>query len=135
MFGFFKKKEPKNLSEVISGIESLKKEIEKISKEIEILKKENLSNIQKVGIVRFNPFKEMGGNQSFSIAILDGKDNGIVITSLYTREGSRVFGKPIKNGKSEYVLLEEEKEAINLAKHGAKKSNRKTTSGSNFGPH
>lgn len=135
MFNFLKKKQ-ENLSSLISEIEDLRKGVEKILKEIEILKKENIFNIKKVGIVRFNPFKEVGGNQSFSIAFLDGKDDGVVITSLYTREGNRIFGKPIKNGKSEYLLLEEEKKAINLAKYGEKsKSNHKTTGSSNFGTH
>lgn len=119
MFNFFKKKtDPKNLKEVISEIRILREEIKTVLKEIESLKKKNIFNIQKVGIVRFNPFKDSGGNQSFSIAFLDGKDDGVVVTSLYTREGNRIFGKPIKNGKSEYILLEEEKEAINLAKYG-----------------
>lgn len=123
MFNFFKrKKRIENLKEILVEIETLKKELEKTLKEIEILKKENVSYIQKVGIVRFNPFKEVGGNQSFSVAILDGKDNGVVITSLYTREGNRIFGKPVKNGKSEYLLLDEEKQAIHLAKHGRETS-------------
>lgn len=137
MFEFLKKKKkPGNLKEVISEIEILRGEIEKILKEIEVLKKENIFNVKKVGIVRFNPFKEVGGNQSFSVALLDGKDDGVVITSLYSREGNRVFGKPIKDGKSEYILLEEEKQAINLAQHGEKsKSNNKTTGSGNFRPH
>jgi hypothetical protein len=131
MFNFFKKKkEPENLKEVLEEFSQLKKEFE-------ILKEKEKFNIQKVGIIRFNPFKELGGNQSFSIALLDGKDDGIVITSLYTREGNRVFAKPIKNGNSEYPLLEEEKEAINLAKNERKnpKLNPKATSGGNFGAH
>lgn len=113
MFKFFKrKKEPESLKEVLSQFKDLKENFEKISKEIEVLKKENKFNIQKIGTVRFNPFKEVGGNQSFSVALLDGNNDGIVITSLYTREGNRVYGKPIKNGKSEYLLSEEEKKAI-----------------------
>ena len=117
MFKFLKKKkEPENIKEILAQFKDLKENFGKISKEIEVLKKENKFNIQKVGIVRFNPFKEIGGNQSFSIALLDGNDDGIIITSLYTKEGNRVYGKPIKNGKSEYLLSEEEKEAIERAK-------------------
>ncbi len=67
-------------------------------------------------MVRFNPFKEIGGDQSFSIALLDSNNDGIVITSLYGREGNRVFGKPIKNGKSRYLLSGEEKKAIEQAR-------------------
>jgi hypothetical protein len=66
-------------------------------------------------VLRYNPFDNVGGDQSFSIALLDANNNGFVITSLYAREGTRVFAKPIKNGESEFPLSEEEKEAINRA--------------------
>ena len=117
MFNFFKKKkEPENLKEILSILEDLELKIGKISEELENLKKESKFSIQKVGIVRFNPFSEIGGNQSFSIALLDGNNNGFIITSLYTREGNRVYAKPIKDGRSEYLLSKEEKEAIEQAK-------------------
>jgi len=118
MFNFFKKgkKEPENLKEILVQFKDLEKSLEKISEELRALKKENKFNIQKVGIIRFNPFKEIGGNQSFSAALLDGNDSGIVITSLYSREGNRVYGKPVKTGTSDYLLSNEEKEAIEKAK-------------------
>jgi len=79
--------------------------------------------LHKVAVVRFNPFKELGGNQSFAIALLDGNKSGIVISSLHTREGTRVYSKPILEGKSEkYALTEEEKNAINIASASKKKS-------------
>jgi hypothetical protein len=117
MFKLFKKnkKEPKNFKEVLAYFKDLEKNFEKLSQELENLKKESSFPIQKIGILRFNPFSEVGGNQSFSIALLDGNNNGIVITSLYSREGNRVYGKPIKNGQSEYSLSEEEKLAIEKA--------------------
>jgi len=116
MFNLFKKKkEPENLSEIISQFKDLERNFERISEELESFKKENKFSIQKVGLVRFNPFKEIGGDQSFSIALLDGNNDGAVITSLYTREGNRIYGKPIKAGLSEYLLSEEEKRAIELA--------------------
>ena len=110
-----KDREPKNLEEVLAQFKELKENFEKISRELEILKKENKFNVQKVGLIRFNPFKEIGGNQSFSLALLDGNENGVVITSLYTREGNRVYGKPIENGKSLHLLSEEENQAIEKA--------------------
>lgn len=118
MFNFFRKtkKEPENLKEILPQFQDLKKNFERISQELESLKKENKFNVQKIGIVRFNPFSEVGGDQSFSIALLDGNDDGVVITSLYSREGNRVYGKPIQNGKSQYPLSEEEKQAIEKAK-------------------
>jgi hypothetical protein len=114
MFNFFKKKkkEPKNFEEILKQFQDLKKDFEKLSKEFTNLKKKNRFSIQKVGIIRYNPFSEVGGNQSFSLALLDDNDDGVIITSLYTREGNRVYGKPIKNGQSKYQLSDEEKEAI-----------------------
>jgi hypothetical protein len=132
MFKFFrKKKEPESLEKVLKEFNQLRKEFDKVLKELEILKEKERFNIQKVGIVRFNPFEDVGGNQSFSIALLDGKGDGVVITSLYLKDGNRVFAKPIRGGKSEFNLSKEEIEAINLAKHGSSKA----TSSSNFGPH
>jgi len=57
----------------------------------------------------------LGGDQSFSIALLDKQNSGVVITSLYTRDGNRVYAKPIENGTSEYTLSKEEKEALSRA--------------------
>ena len=80
------------------------------------------SGFHKFGLVRFNPFKDVGGDQSFSLAILNGKDNGIVISSLFTREGTRVYSKSISAGEAEkYPLTEEEKEAIKKATQKQKK--------------
>lgn len=116
MFNFFKKKKkPKNLKEILSRFEDLKGEVKIISDELENLKKEAKFSIQKTGIVRYNPFSDVGGDQSFSIALLDGNNDGIVFTSLYTKEGNRAYGKPIKNGISEYSLSNEEKRAIEKA--------------------
>lgn len=117
MFNFFKKKkkEPENLKEVLDYFKELEKNFEKLSQELENLKKENKFSIQKVGLVRFNPFSGVGGDQSFSIALLDGNNDGIIITSLYSREGNRVYGKPIKGGQSKYQLSKEEQESIDKA--------------------
>lgn len=122
MFNFFKKqkKEPENFKELLEEFQKLENEFRIISKELDNVKKENEFSIKKLGIVRFNPFSEVGGNQSFSIALLDGNDNGIVITSLYNREGNRIYAKPIKSGSSEYLLSNEEKQAIEQAKLGNK---------------
>lgn len=80
------------------------------------LEKMALSSIQKVGVIRFNPFRDTGGDQSFSIAILDANDNGLVLSSLFTREGTRIYTKPLQNGQSKYPLSKEEMEAIKRAK-------------------
>ena len=118
MLNFFKKqkKEPKSLKEVLLQFKHLEENFEKLSAKFKKLEEENRFSIQKVGIVRFNPFSEVGGDQSFSIALLDGNDDGLVLTSFYTREGNRVYGKPIKAGASRYALSKEEINAIETAK-------------------
>ncbi|MDP1994590.1 MAG: DUF4446 family protein [Ignavibacteria bacterium] len=73
------------------------------------------TTIRKIGVVRFNPFGDMGGNQSFVIALLDNKNNGFVISSLFVKDGNRVYAKAIKDGKSDHLLSDEEKEAITRA--------------------
>lgn len=73
------------------------------------------TTIQKTGIVRFNPFNDMGGNQSFIIALLDQKNNGFVISSLFAKDGNRVYTKEVKAGKSDHTLSNEEKESIEKA--------------------
>jgi len=142
MINFFKKKkEPENLEEILSQFKDLKENFKNLSEELEKLKKENILNIQKVGIVRFNPFKEVGSDQSFSVALLDGNNDGIVVTSLYAREGNRVYGKPIKAGVSDYLLSAEEKEAIEKAKQNQddgrknKKLNNSAAGSGGSGPH
>lgn len=120
MLNIFKKikKEPENLKEILSRFSDLEKNFERVSKELEELKKENKFSVQKVGLIRFNPFREVGSDQSFSLALLDGNDSGFVVTSLYSREGNRVYGKLVKNGESEYLISDEEKKAIEQAKNG-----------------
>ncbi len=72
-------------------------------------------SVQNVGIVRFNPFRDAGGDQSFCIALLDEAHNGVVISSLYARDGVRIYGKPVQAGASAYQLSKEEMEAIQRA--------------------
>lgn len=98
----------------------LQGEIKDILLKIKDLENVSLKTIQKTAIVRFNPFNNIGGNQSFVIALLDAKNNGLVISSLFVKEGNRVYTKDVKQGKSEYKLSEEEKEAIALAMESKK---------------
>ena len=113
------------LSANTQGIEGLKQDL------LELTEK-NFSNIQKVGILRFNPFSEVGGEQSFVLSILDGRDNGIVLTSLHSRNSTRWYAKSVKEGKGvDFQLSEEEKKVISQAKvisprHGKEDSRLKT---------
>lgn len=93
----------------------LEEEIKEAFLKIKKLENTLETTIQKIEIVRFNPFNDMGGNQSFVIALLDEKNNGFVISSLFAQQGNRVYAKAIKNGKSDHVLLDEEIKAIERA--------------------
>lgn len=72
-------------------------------------------SLQKVSMVRFNPFGDVGGDQSFSLAMLDGHDSGLILTSIHGRGGTRVYAKPVDLGKSKYSLSAEEKKALSQA--------------------
>lgn len=105
----------KILEKILETQDKNSDEIAAIKKEIARLDEEGFLHIQKVGFVRFNPFKEIGGDHSFSLAVLDGKDTGFVITGLHTRERTRIYAKEIKKGKSEVELSSEEKKALEKA--------------------
>lgn len=117
MISFFKKtkKESKSFKEVLERIKKLEKSFGDFSQEFKKFKEISQKNLQKIGIVRFNPFKEIGGDQSFSIAILDKNNDGVVITSHYGQALNRVYAKPIHRGQSKYQLSQEEKRAIEKA--------------------
>lgn len=79
---------------------------------------------QNVGVVRFNAFPDVGADLSFAIALLDGDNDGVVVSALYGREDSRVYAKPIAAGESTYLLTDEEREAIRIAKSGGRRKDR-----------
>lgn len=92
--------------------------IKKVEETLGELNEKTEKHIQKIGLVRFNPFAETGGDQSFALALLAGDDSGVVILSLHGREGTRAYVKPVKAGKSRYELSREEQQAIAQAQKG-----------------
>ena len=104
------------LNKVLAAENVNKKNIKLIEDEINKIYHQNSFHLQKLGIIRFNPFSEMGGDHSFSVALLDGHDTGIIITGLHTRERTRVYIKPVKKGKSTYDLSKEELKALDSTK-------------------
>jgi hypothetical protein len=102
----------KVLEKVLAKGEANTDEIKVLDKRISQLEEDGKFHIQKIGLVRFNPFKELGGDHSFSMAILDAHDSGIILTSLHTRDRTRVYMKDIKKGKSVFELSAEEKKAL-----------------------
>jgi len=99
-----------NINDGIARLDTLHDEMRK---QMESVERRVRKGIKRAETVRFNPFKgTSGGNQSFATALLDEEGNGVVISSLYSRERVSVFAKPINNYSSEYELTGEEKEAI-----------------------
>jgi hypothetical protein len=90
----------------------LSAELSQLAKTQQLLAKKQLSAISHIGVVRFNSYAEAGGNNSFSLALLDDHQNGVVVTSLYGRDTQRVYAKPVQNGDSNIPLTNEERQAI-----------------------
>lgn len=105
------------MSDLLLHLATSKKNQQELEKLIERVQQEGRSHLQRIGVVRFNPFSDIGGNQSFSIALLDGLGNGFVISSLHGRDETRLFVKPVRNGKTNgYELSAEEQRAIHDAR-------------------
>ncbi len=101
--------------EVLGEVDSFKSYLEKLKDNIDSVQQTGLRHIQKVEVLRYNPFDDTGGDQSFSVAVLDGKGSGFVLTSLHARSGTRVFAKPIITGEEKYELSKEEKLVLTKA--------------------
>jgi hypothetical protein len=117
---FFLGKKAKDLEDTIITLEQeitkLSKARDNIEKDITEINAKMKKSIRGLEAIRFNPFPDQGGNQSFAIGMLNEEGDGLVISSLYSRERMSIFAKPVKNGKSEYELSNEEKEALLKAK-------------------
>ena len=116
---FFLGKKAKDLEDTLITLENniaeLNKSKEKMEKEIEVINAKLRKSIRGLETIRFNPFPDQGSNQSFAIGLLNEEGNGVVLSSLYSRERMSVFAKPIVNKKSEYELTAEEKEVLTKA--------------------
>jgi hypothetical protein len=115
-----------NLDDSISSINTSLEDFKKFRSEMEAylttVEKRLRKSVQAVNTVRFNPFKGTGSgsNQSFSTAFLNEEKDGVVISSLYSREHISIYSKPIKGGSSEYEMSDEEKESLENAKNSLK---------------
>lgn len=96
----------------IGGVSARLDALNKLHHELEAVTERT---IQKVGVIRYNPFSDTGGDQSFAIALLDALGNGVVVSSLHSRTDTRVFAKPVQGGRSKYQLSDEESDAIKKA--------------------
>lgn len=103
------------LNENLKQIEEIKDENRKIKIYYDNINRELSKTIKKIGIVRYSAFKDMGSDLSFALALLDDRNNGVVLNGIYSIENSNIYAKSVENGESKYTLSEEEKAAINIA--------------------
>ena len=116
---FTQGKDAENLEQVIikrfSEIRQVVKNEKKQNKDLEAINNKFLSTFCKIGLVKYDAFKEMSGKLSFSLALLTENHDGIIITSLHSREGCFTYCKEVTNEESFYILSEEERIALNVA--------------------
>jgi len=116
--GITKAKLEEVLDAILKTLHTVRGKTEALERVVKVLEKDEQLHIQRIGIVRFNPFADTGGAQSFSLAFLDKKNNGVIMTSLYARGGNRWYIKKIIKGKGkELALSKEEESAIEKAKY------------------
>jgi hypothetical protein len=111
-----------SLDAVVAGhldkVYAVARELDDLSARSAMLEAAGRRAIQRVGLVRFNPFEDTGGNQSFALAMTDVAGNGFIVSSLHTRTGTRVYAKAVSDGRSDGALSAEETEALRLAMTG-----------------
>ncbi len=103
------------LKKYLADVKEIKKDNSEIKAYYTKLDSDISSCIQKIGLVRYNAFRDVGSDLSFAIALLDRNDNGVILNGLYGSESSNIYAKPIKGGISTYQLSEEEKYALEIA--------------------
>jgi hypothetical protein len=103
------------LESQLERIDSLSQRIDALNKLHHELEAITQRAVQKVGVIRYNPFADAGGDQSFAIALLDSEGTGVVISSLHSRTETRIFAKPVQRARSTYPLSDEEQQAIKKA--------------------
>ncbi len=103
------------LNDHIAQVRDTTRRVEDVDQLAQRLEKAAYFSLQHLGVVRFNPFHDTGGDQSFAIALVDGHGNGVVLSSLHARDATRIYAKPLNRWESTYSLTDEEKQAIALA--------------------
>ena len=109
-----------DLTQILEGIAEkqnlIGKNVHEFSEKVIDIQKNQQRSFTKSALVRFNPFEDTGGDQRFAVALLDGVNNGVVISSLHSRGGTRVYAKAVSGGKSaNYPFTKEEKEVVEKA--------------------
>ncbi|HEY7452215.1 MAG TPA: DUF4446 family protein [Candidatus Limnocylindria bacterium] len=103
----------------LDRVEAVDQRLGELDAQYRSLEARSRGSLQHLGIVRFNPFPDTGSDQSFAIALLNDRHNGVVISSLHARSGTRVFAKPVEAGRTTHALSDEEAAALRIAAEGA----------------
>jgi hypothetical protein len=103
------------LTEHVTQVRETAERVDTVAQLARRLEKSAYFSLQHLGVVRYNPFHDTGGDQSFAIALVDGHGNGVVLSSLHGRDVTRVYAKPLQKWESTHSLTDEEKQAIALA--------------------
>lgn len=104
-----------NLRQYIAKVEEVGQQNRELLAYCNKLDSDMANCIQKVGIVRYSAFKDMGSDLSFALALLDEENTGVVLNGIYSREISNIYAKPVTKGTSSYTISAEEKQAIDIA--------------------
>jgi uncharacterized protein DUF4446 len=99
----------------LDRVSQVVREVEGVSARTTTVERDLARTFSRIGLVRFNPFEDTGGNQSFALAMLDGHGDGFVVSSLHARAGTRLYAKAVSGGTSDAALSDEEGEALRQA--------------------
>lgn len=106
----------RKFEELLNTVEGFDKDLKNSNQKLGEIEREGLLHLKKVKLLRYNPYNDTGGDQSFIVAILNDNGDGLVITSLHARSGTRVFAKPVIDGKAQkYELSKEEQDLVSSA--------------------
>lgn len=104
----------------VSRVDEVAHRLDDLDRLHAFLEERSRGSLQHIGMVRFNPFDDTGSDQSFAIALLDDRRDGVVLSSLHGRANTRLFAKPVENGESKHALSNEEAQAIKIAVEGTR---------------
>lgn len=104
------------LTEHVSRVQETAARVDSLAEEAHQLERAGRLSLQHAAIVRYNPFRDTGSDQSFALALADAHGDGVVLSSLHARDGTRIYGKPLAGWESAYTLTDEEKSAIMRAR-------------------
>ena len=103
------------LDNEIARADRLNAQVQELAARLPVVERQSAASLQRVGIVRYNPFADTGGQQSFAVAMLDSRGSGFVISSLHSRQATRIYLKQVSAGRSDTTLSDEESDAIKQA--------------------